>query len=109
MERQRNETKRLDEESKSSFPTTLSRWFIEDDAADLFTRTVFYRVQEEILAACLDMQIKRMSEEIDGVTNFEIKDVKVKEKIFKVLYYSSTYIYYSLINFFNLLACDLHH
>ncbi|WOH02114.1 hypothetical protein DCAR_0521502 [Daucus carota subsp. sativus] len=83
MERQRNETKRLDEESKSSFPTTLSRWFIEDDAADLFTRTVFYRVQEEILAACLDMQIKRMSEEIDGVTNFEIKDVKVKEKIFK--------------------------
>nr|XP_017227893.1 PREDICTED: protein FAR1-RELATED SEQUENCE 5-like [Daucus carota subsp. sativus] len=84
MERQRNETKRLDEESKSSFPTTLSRWFIEDDAADLFTRTVFYRVQEEILAACLDMQIKRMSEEIDGVTNFEIKDVKVKEKIFKV-------------------------
>nr|XP_017251549.1 PREDICTED: protein FAR-RED IMPAIRED RESPONSE 1-like [Daucus carota subsp. sativus] len=84
MERQRNETKRLDEESKSSFPTTLSRWFIEDDAADLFTRTVFYRVQEEILAACLDMQIKRMSEEIDGVTNFKIKDVKVKEKIFKV-------------------------
>ncbi|WOG86460.1 hypothetical protein DCAR_0205666 [Daucus carota subsp. sativus] len=84
VERQRNETKRLDEESKSSFPTTLSRWFIEDDAADLFTRTVFYRVQEEILVACLDMQIKRMSEEVDGVTNFEIKDVKVKEKIFKV-------------------------
>nr|XP_017225249.1 PREDICTED: protein FAR1-RELATED SEQUENCE 5-like [Daucus carota subsp. sativus] len=84
MQRQRNETERLDEESKSSFPNTLSTWFIEDEAADLFTRTVFYKVQEEILAACLDMQIKRMSEEVEGITNFEIKDVKVKEKIFKV-------------------------
>nr|XP_017245913.1 PREDICTED: protein FAR1-RELATED SEQUENCE 5-like [Daucus carota subsp. sativus] len=84
MQRQRNETERRDEESKSSFPNTLSTWFIEDDAADLFTRTVFYKVQEGILAACLDMQIKRMSEEVEGITNFEIKDVKVKEKIFKV-------------------------
>ena len=87
VERQRNETERLDTESKSSLPPTLSSWYIEDDAADLFTRTVFYKVQEEILASCLDMQIKRMSEEVDGVTSFEIKDVKVKEKIFKVCYF----------------------
>ncbi|WOH00382.1 hypothetical protein DCAR_0519741 [Daucus carota subsp. sativus] len=65
-------------------PNTLSRWFLEDDAADLFTRTIFYKVQEEILASCLEMQIKRMSEEVDGVTQLDIKDVKVKDKLFKV-------------------------
>ena len=60
MDRQRNETKKLDHESNSSKPTTISTWFIEDDAADLFTRTIFYKVQEEILSCCYDMQIKRM-------------------------------------------------
>lgn len=84
MDRQRNETARLDHESKSSVPTNLSTWFIEDDAANLFTRTIFYKVQEEILASCLDMQIKRMSEEVNGVTCLEIRDVKIKDKLFKV-------------------------
>nr|XP_017228819.1 PREDICTED: protein FAR1-RELATED SEQUENCE 5-like [Daucus carota subsp. sativus] len=84
MHRQRNETERLDHESNSGKPNTLSRWFLEDDAADLFTRTIFYKVQEEILASCLEMQIKRMSEEVDGVTQLDIKDVKVKDKLFKV-------------------------
>ncbi|XP_074358106.1 protein FAR1-RELATED SEQUENCE 5-like [Apium graveolens] len=84
MERQRNETARLDHESKTSIPETLSRWFIEDDATTLFTRAIFYKVQEEIICSCLDMQIKRMSEEIEGVTHMEIRDVKVKDKLFKV-------------------------
>ncbi|XP_074347106.1 uncharacterized protein LOC141685930 [Apium graveolens] len=43
-----------------------------------------FPVKEEILASCLEMQIKRMSEEVDGVTHFEIKDVRVKDKLFKV-------------------------
>ncbi|KAK1368571.1 hypothetical protein POM88_034663 [Heracleum sosnowskyi] len=30
------------------------------------------------------MQIKRTSEEVDGVTHLEIRDVKVKDKLFKV-------------------------
>ncbi|XP_074336520.1 protein FAR1-RELATED SEQUENCE 9-like [Apium graveolens] len=84
MERQRNETARLDHESKTSIPETLSRWFIEDDATTLFTRAIFYKVQQEIICSCLDMQIKRMSEEIEGVTHMEIRDVKVKDKLFKV-------------------------
>ncbi|KAK1350213.1 hypothetical protein POM88_054696 [Heracleum sosnowskyi] len=84
MERQRNETARLDHESKCTTPTTISTWYIEDDAADLFTRAIFYKFQEEIIRSCLDMQIKHMSEEVDGVTHLEIRDVKVKDKIFKV-------------------------
>ncbi|KAK1376403.1 hypothetical protein POM88_032596 [Heracleum sosnowskyi] len=84
MERQRNETSRIDHESKCTTPTTISTWYIEDDAADLFTRAIFYKFQEEIVRSCLDMQIKRMSEEVDGVTHLEIRDVKVKDKIFKV-------------------------
>lgn len=86
MDRQRNETNRLNHESNSSLPSAVSRWFIENDAADLFTLAIFYKVQEEIIASCLDMQIKRMSEERDGVTYMEIRDVKVPDKIFKVTY-----------------------
>ncbi|XP_063941511.1 protein FAR1-RELATED SEQUENCE 5-like [Daucus carota subsp. sativus] len=67
MDRQRNETNRLNHESNSSLPSAVSRWFIENDAADLFTLAIFYKVQEEIIASCLDMQIKRMSEERYGV------------------------------------------
>ncbi|KAK1394950.1 hypothetical protein POM88_014006 [Heracleum sosnowskyi] len=84
MERQRNETSRLDHESKCTTHMTISTWYIEDDAADLFTRAIFYSYQEEIIRSCLDMQIQRMSEEVDGVTHLEIRDVKVKDKIFKV-------------------------
>ncbi|XP_074348984.1 uncharacterized protein LOC141688322 [Apium graveolens] len=83
MEQQRNETQWLDHESKTCIPETLSTWFIEDDAT-FFTRAIFYKVQEEIISSCLDMQIKRMSEEINGVTHLEIRDVKVKNKLFKV-------------------------
>ncbi|XP_074336101.1 uncharacterized protein LOC141673251 [Apium graveolens] len=38
---------------------------------------IMSQIQEEILASCLEMQIKRMSEEVDGVTHFEIRDVRV--------------------------------
>ncbi|WOH08980.1 hypothetical protein DCAR_0728431 [Daucus carota subsp. sativus] len=84
MDRQRNETKRLDHESNATTPSKLSRWFLEDDAAEIFTRGIFYKLQEEILSSCLEMQIKKMSEDENGVTNLEIIDVKVKDKIFKV-------------------------
>ncbi|XP_074337244.1 protein FAR1-RELATED SEQUENCE 5-like [Apium graveolens] len=84
MDKQRNETRRLNHESNSSLPITISEWFIENDPADLFTRSIFYKIQEEIVSSCLSMQIKKMSEEIDGVTCFEKKDVKVKDKLFKV-------------------------
>ncbi|KAK1393819.1 hypothetical protein POM88_012875 [Heracleum sosnowskyi] len=84
MDRQQNETARLDHETNSSIPTCISTWFIEDDATDLFTRAIFYKFQEEIIASCVGMQIKRMSEEVDGVTHLEIGDVKVKDKLFKI-------------------------
>ena len=84
MHRQQNEAEKLDHESNSGKPNTLSRWFLENDDADLFTRTIFYKVQEEIFSSCLDMQIKSMSDEVDGVTQLDIKDVKVKEKLFKI-------------------------
>ncbi|XP_017239678.2 protein FAR1-RELATED SEQUENCE 5-like [Daucus carota subsp. sativus] len=67
-----------------TFPSTLSRWFIENDAAEIFTRAIFYKLQEEIIASCLEMQIKKMSEDVNGVIHLEIRDVKVKDKIFKV-------------------------
>ncbi|XP_074328467.1 uncharacterized protein LOC141666377 [Apium graveolens] len=43
-----------------------------------------FSVKEELVAFYLEMQIKSMSEEVDGVTHFEIRDVRVKDKLFKV-------------------------
>ncbi|XP_074327581.1 protein FAR1-RELATED SEQUENCE 5-like [Apium graveolens] len=42
-----------------------------------------FLVKDEVLASCLEMQIKRKNEEVDGVTHFEIRDVRVKDKLFK--------------------------
>lgn len=100
MDRQCNETARLDHETRSSIPTCISTWFIENDAAELFTHAIFYKVQEEIIRSCLDMQIKRMSEEVEGVTHLEIRGVKVKDKLFKVIL---SHVFFQKANVFYLI------
>ena len=97
MDRQRNKTKTLDHESNATTPSKLSRWFTENDAAEIFTREIFFKLQEEILSSCLEMQIKKMSEDENGVTNLEIRDVKVKDKILKVRSLQTIRIYFMLI------------
>ncbi|WOH00390.1 hypothetical protein DCAR_0519749 [Daucus carota subsp. sativus] len=51
MDKQRNETKNLNHVDSSAKPATISTLFLEDDAAELYTREIFYKIQEEILAA----------------------------------------------------------
>ncbi|KAK1353754.1 hypothetical protein POM88_052119 [Heracleum sosnowskyi] len=83
MDKQRNETKRLNHECASAKPVTVSKLFLEDDAAELYTRAIFYKIQEEILAARDDMRIQTIGPEINGMKCYEMKDVKIKDKIFQ--------------------------
>ncbi|KAK1351229.1 hypothetical protein POM88_054546 [Heracleum sosnowskyi] len=84
MDKQRNETKRLNLECASAKPVTVSKLFLEDDAAELYTRVIFYKIQEEILAARDDMRIQTIGPEINGMKGYEMKDAKIKDKIFQV-------------------------
>ncbi|WOG86734.1 hypothetical protein DCAR_0205952 [Daucus carota subsp. sativus] len=84
MDKQRNETKNLNHVDSSAKPATISTLFLEDDAAELYTREIFYKIQEEILAARDDMRIQTIGPEINGMKCYEMKDVKMKDKLFKV-------------------------
>ena len=85
MDKQRNETKNLNHVDSSAKPATISTLFLEDDAAELYTREIFYKIQEEILAARDDMRIQTIGPEINGMKCYEMKDVKMKDKLFKVI------------------------
>ncbi|KAK1359719.1 hypothetical protein POM88_044193 [Heracleum sosnowskyi] len=84
MDKQRNETKRLNHECASAKPDTISKLFLEEDVAELYTRAILYKIQEEILAARDDMRIQTIGPEINGMKCYEMKDVKIKDKIFQV-------------------------
>ncbi|WOG86491.1 hypothetical protein DCAR_0414588 [Daucus carota subsp. sativus] len=82
MDKQRSETKRLNHECRSGKPALVSKLYLEDDASELYTRSVFYKVQEEILAARDDMRIqtgndldklKQVNKSIQGL-NSELGD-----------------------------------
>ncbi|KAK1396742.1 hypothetical protein POM88_006605 [Heracleum sosnowskyi] len=84
MDRQRYEYARLNQEDLSAIPSTVSKLFIEADAAQLYTRPIFYKIQQEILASCYDMRIQDIGPLVDGVKCYIMKDVLMKDKLFEV-------------------------
>nr|XP_017246872.1 PREDICTED: protein FAR1-RELATED SEQUENCE 9-like [Daucus carota subsp. sativus] len=84
MDKQRSETKRLNHECRSGKPALVSKLYLEDDASELYTRSVFYKVQEEILAARDDMRIQSIGPETNGIKTYVMKDVKMKDVLFQV-------------------------
>lgn len=84
MDKQRNDSNRLNEEGRSGIPLTVSTLFLEADAAQLYTRPIFYKVQKEILASCYDMRIIDIGPLVDGFKRYKMKDVKMKDKLFEV-------------------------
>ncbi|XP_020266548.1 protein FAR1-RELATED SEQUENCE 5-like [Asparagus officinalis] len=83
MEKQRHTNARLNYEGTKTMPRMDTPLLLERDAAELYTRTMFYEVQKEIMSSCYDMSINSISEE-DGVKIFSIKDKKRHGKIFEV-------------------------
>lgn len=63
----------------------VSTIFLQDNAVELYSRDIFYKIQEEILAARDDMQIETIGPKINGMKCYEMKDVKMKDKLSKVL------------------------
>ncbi|KAK1385315.1 hypothetical protein POM88_023050 [Heracleum sosnowskyi] len=84
MDRQRYEYARLNQEDLYAIPSTVSKLFIEADAAQLYTRPIFYKIQQEILASCYDMRIQDIGPLVDGVKCYMMKDVLMKDKLFEV-------------------------
>ncbi|KAK1359525.1 hypothetical protein POM88_043999 [Heracleum sosnowskyi] len=66
------------------FKLEVSKLFIEADAAQLYTRPIFYKIQQEILASCYDMRIQDIGPLVDGVKCYMMKDVLMKDKLFEV-------------------------
>ncbi|XP_020253710.1 protein FAR1-RELATED SEQUENCE 5-like [Asparagus officinalis] len=83
MEKQRHTNARLNYEGTKSMPRMDTPLLLERDAAELYTRTMFYEIQKEIMSSCYDMSINSISEE-DCVKVFSIKDKKRHGKIFEV-------------------------
>ena len=83
MEKQRRTNARLNYEGTKTMPRMDTPLLLERDAAELYTRTMFYEVQKEIMSSCYDMSINSISEE-DGVKIFSLKDKKRHGKIFEV-------------------------
>ncbi|XP_074324364.1 protein FAR1-RELATED SEQUENCE 5-like [Apium graveolens] len=84
MDKQRKETKRLNHNSTYGKPTIVTKFFLKDDAAKLYMRDIFYKVQDEIMAARDDMRIQTIGPEINDIKCYEMRDVKMKDMIFKV-------------------------
>ncbi|KAK1389188.1 hypothetical protein POM88_017366 [Heracleum sosnowskyi] len=57
MDKQRNETARLNEEGSSALPAIVTGMFLEAEAAKLYTRPIFYKVQEEMVASVFEVKV----------------------------------------------------
>ncbi|GKA46933.1 RNA-directed DNA polymerase, eukaryota [Tanacetum coccineum] len=77
MERQRQTQEKLDHQSFDSFPNLLTPLPIEDHASKVYTRSLFIRVQKEIVAGSWLCSITGMSSD-EGCTVCTIDKDKVK-------------------------------
>ncbi|GJU79677.1 RNA-directed DNA polymerase, eukaryota [Tanacetum coccineum] len=77
MERQRQTQEKLDHQSFDSFPNLLTPLPIEDHASKVYTRSLFIRVQKEIVAGSWLCSITGMSSD-EGCTVCTIDEDKVK-------------------------------
>lgn len=84
MDKQRNETAWLNEEGLATLPGTVTKMFIEAEAAELSTCAIFYKVQEEMVASSYNMRIQSIGHLVDGIKCYQMKDVMLKDHIFEV-------------------------
>ncbi|KAK1369851.1 hypothetical protein POM88_035943 [Heracleum sosnowskyi] len=81
IEKQRYTNKKLNHEDKC-MPKLVTIKPIEKDAATVYTRAIFYKVQDEIKYS-VNMELDTCTV-VDGVKKFMIKDFFVKDKLFEV-------------------------
>ncbi|KAK1399962.1 hypothetical protein POM88_009825 [Heracleum sosnowskyi] len=89
IEKQRN-NKGLLNHKDDLMPIPKNKKKIEKDAAEIYTKTMFYKIQEQITASCGDIVMEDMSV-VDGVKSLKLKDPFLKNKIFEVNFNLSTH------------------
>lgn len=89
IDKQRNNSALLNH-SDDIMPRSLSTKRIEKDVADIYTRAIFYKVQEEILISGGDAFVQKPMELIDGVKTLKVRDTRNKNRIFEVVTFLST-------------------
>lgn len=76
----------MNQEATSTIPTLVTKLFIEADAAELYTRPIFYKGQQEIIASCYDIRIQAIGPLVDGIKIYEMQEVRIKGKLFEVIF-----------------------
>lgn len=84
MEKQRNTNKRLNYECLTQLPKTETPLLIEKDAAEIYTRDIFYMIQEEIKDGCYNVGMKSMTTVDVTHKILVLTDSKLKGKEFEV-------------------------
>lgn len=83
MDKQRNNNAKLNHDSVIALPSLETPLDIEKDAAEVYTRAVFYDVQSEIKAACYDLMINSLSQN-DDVKTFEVEEIGKQGRMYLV-------------------------
>ncbi|KAI3496959.1 hypothetical protein L1887_39337 [Cichorium endivia] len=73
MESQRYVQRKNDHDSRYTNPELKTEFLIEKEASQIFTLTVFFEIQTEIIASMLTCYSIKV-EEVDGINKFSIKD-----------------------------------
>ncbi|KAK1359958.1 hypothetical protein POM88_044432 [Heracleum sosnowskyi] len=89
LEKQRNNNGLLNHKD-DLMPIPKNKKKIEKDAAELYTKTMFYKIQEEITASCGDMVMEDMFV-ADEVKSLKLRDPFLKNKTFEVKLNLTTY------------------
>lgn len=85
MEKQRYTNDQLNFENSKSIPMTETSLKIEKDAAEIYTRSAFYDVQEQIKWSMNGLIIQGIDIS-EGVKTFILKDKNRKNKVFQVFF-----------------------
>ncbi|KAK1396711.1 hypothetical protein POM88_006574 [Heracleum sosnowskyi] len=87
LEKQRNNNGLLNHKD-DLMPIPKNKKKIEKDVAELYTKTMFYKIQEEITASCGDMVMEDMFV-ADEVKSLKLRDPFLKNKTLRVGYLCS--------------------
>ncbi|XP_063941446.1 protein FAR1-RELATED SEQUENCE 5-like [Daucus carota subsp. sativus] len=83
IEKQIYENKKLNDGDRC-IPKTITEKEIEKEAAQLYTRTMFYKVQKQIKASCFHISLAGQPIVVDGVSKYIVRDKTYDEKYFEV-------------------------
>lgn len=83
IDKQVYECKRLDD-GDSCVPRPVTEKEIEKDAARLYTRSIFYKVQKEIKASCYHIKLAGQPIIVDGINKFVVMDKSLHDSLFEV-------------------------